>query len=410
MENTISETKGLSKGQLNTKLFTYFALLATLLSVSSTDIYISSLPQMVLDFNTNPATVNLTISAYTLGMAVSVLFTGILSNRFGRRSILLSGIAIYMLSSFLIAIIPSIWLIIGLRVLQAYGCACVSIVARLVFKDTMDPKEQLHASGIVVMGVVISPAIAPSIGAFLAKFWGWESCFILSGIFGMVLLMWGLGIIKETNTTPTVKLNSILSYAKEYTNLLTDKICLHFTLAIGFAFAAYFPFIGISSYLFINTLGMTPLIYSYLFIIIASGYFIGNTLMMILNRNQMAPIKIMTIGVYISIIGFLALLVSLFISQKILLISLLVLGIIIMRSASALIITPAQVKLMEHYKDKGGLALGLCYSAEFGLSSFAVCLVALFHNHPLGALIGVTALCFAPVTMVMPLLNKSVRH
>ena len=71
--------------KFNPALFVWFALGITLLGVSSTDIYVSSLPQMAKDFAASPNLVNLTISLYTLAMAVSVLFTGILSNRFGRK-------------------------------------------------------------------------------------------------------------------------------------------------------------------------------------------------------------------------------------------------------------------------------------------------------------------------------------
>jgi DHA1 family bicyclomycin/chloramphenicol resistance-like MFS transporter len=90
-------------------------------------------------------------------------------------------------------------LIILLRVVQAFGCAVIIIVPRLVLKDCMDEREQITANGILLMGLIISPAIAPVIGAYLAKFWGWRSCFALSGVFGIILVVWGYFVLPETN-------------------------------------------------------------------------------------------------------------------------------------------------------------------------------------------------------------------
>ena len=89
--------------KINLKHFIVLALALTLLGVSSTDIYISSLPEMVVFFQTTPNLVNLTLSVYTLSMGIAVLFTGVLSNRFGRRKILITGIMIFIVSSFAIA-------------------------------------------------------------------------------------------------------------------------------------------------------------------------------------------------------------------------------------------------------------------------------------------------------------------
>ncbi len=173
--------------KINKAHIMWFSLCATLLGVSSTDIYISSLPQMVSDFNTSPSMINFTISCYTLAMAIGGLYMGILSNRFGRRPTLLWGIALYVISSVSIAHTSSISLMIIMRVLQGIACSAIAVITRVIFKDIMDTKEQIHANGIQVMGIVISPAVAPSIGAFMANHFGWQSCFELSSFLGGVL-------------------------------------------------------------------------------------------------------------------------------------------------------------------------------------------------------------------------------
>ncbi len=386
--------------KINLKHFILLALALTLLGVSSTDIYISSLPEMVVFFQTTPNLVNLTLSVYTLSMGIAVLFTGVLSNRFGRRKILITGIMIFIVSSFAIAASSSIYWVIFFRIGQAYGCASLLMVCRLMIKDTMTPQEQIHASGVLVMGVVISPAVAPSIGAVLAQFGGWQSGFLLSGIFASILLVGAMMIVKETNTTPIAQLRSLKVYIKEYVNLLLDTKCLLFTLIIALTFAAYFVFIGISSYLFINKAGMSPLVYSYLFVIIAGGYFVGNSSMMWLNKRDITPLKLILLGMFISLLGLVVLGMSLVLAYGFWFTALITLGILIMRLASALIIVPAQVELMQHFHEQGAQALGLATCAQFAFASLAITLAGLFHDQPGYGLIIVTAIFFIPVVFL----------
>jgi len=134
-----------------------------------TDIYIPALPLMVKEFNSTPNVVNLTISIYTIGVAVFVLFASALGNRFGRKPVIALAVGIFSLTSYLIALSPSIWLIVFLRLLQSM-IAFVFICSRQVLKDIMDQREQVRANGIILSGLVISPAIAPVIGAYLTHF------------------------------------------------------------------------------------------------------------------------------------------------------------------------------------------------------------------------------------------------
>lgn len=383
--------------KINKTLITWFSLCATLLGVSSTDIYISSLPQMVSDFATTPAMINMTISFYTLAMALGGLYIGILSNRFGRRPTLLWGIALYIISSFSIAHTSSIILMIAMRVLQGTAYSAIAVITRVIFKDIMNAKEQIHANGIQVMGIVISPAIAPSIGAFMAAHFGWESCFELSSFLGIFLLVAGWFIIKETNSTPINKLESPLTYISTYLNIFKNAACRRSLVIISFSFATYFVFIGISSYLYIDKFGISPLNYSYIFILIAIGYFVGNSVMMYLNKNQYATDKIITNGLTISLIGLSLIIATYFIPEKLTVILLLTLGVLIMRGGSALIIAPTQVKLLEEAGQDGALAVGLAQFMQFTLSSITASIVVLFHSLPLVGMIVMTVITFIPV-------------
>ncbi len=389
-----------SHTQINKSHMIWFALSITLLGVSSTDIYISSLPKMVSYFNTNPDMINLTISCYTFAMAIGGLFIGILSNRFGRRPTLLTGMVLYIVTSSLIAYTNSIVIMIILRIIQGIACSTIAVMTRIIFKDIMDIEEQVHANGMLVMGIVISPAIAPSIGAYLAEHFDWQSCFKLSAFIGAILLAFAFRIVKETNSTPIAKLERPTVYLTEYINILRDKYCQNLLIIASFSFAAYYVFIGISSYLYINKLQISPINYSYIFIIIAIGYFAGNSLMMFLNKNHITPNRIIKIGLSISLVGLMFIIIACVINNITAIAWLLTIGVLIMRGGSALIISPVQVKLVEHVPTKSAFAVGLAQFIQFALSSLAVSTVVLFHNIPLFGMLLMTIITFTPVIVI----------
>lgn len=384
------------KHGMNLKYFTLLALALTVLGVTSTDIYIASLPALVVYFKTTPNLVNLTLSVYTLSMALFVLFIGVMSNRFGRRKMLIIGLLIFLCSSFAIVLANSIWLVIFFRTGQAYGCASLLLICRLIIKDTMNVQEQVHTAGVLIMGIVFAP-IAPSIGALLAQFFGWQGGFLLSGFCACFSLVAVLCIIKETNSTPIARLGSFRSYLQEYWVLLFDRRCVYLILIIALTFAVHFVFIGISSYLFINKVGMSPLHYSYLFMLLALGYLMGNSLMMWLNRQNMPPLKLISLGILVSILGLLILGFSLIFSYGLYLTILVMLGILIMRLAAGLIIVPAEIELMHRFGQQSAQVLGLATCLQFILASVVITLAGLFHAQPKYGLVLITIACFVPV-------------
>ena len=364
--------------KLNKQVIVILLLCMTLLGVSGTDIYISSLPQMARDFDAAPPVINATILFFNLGMAISVLFTGILSNRFGRKIVIISGILQFSIASLLIVWAPTIWLILGLRAAQGAGCGGIIIVQRLILRDIMTESEQVHAGGILVLGSIISPALAPVIGAFIAKFWSWHACFLFSAVFGFILAGVSWVIIQETNSTPIKRLPRLGAYLRDYILLIRDPMCFNLVSIMCLTFAAYFAFLGISSYLYIITLGLSPVTYSYIFILLAASYFAGNSYMMYLNKHGYSSSRIIKRGVNGGILGAAILGISLIGHNHWLILICLTLGVMVIRIASALIINPTQIKIVNHFKERGALALGIAISLQFGIAGAAATVVGLF--------------------------------
>ena len=353
------------------------------LGVSATDIYIASLPQMVADFHSTPQTVNLTLSSYSIGIAFGVLFTGELSNRFGRRKVLLWGVSCFSTTAGLITFAPTIWGIIILRVIQSFGCAVILIVPRLILKDCMDEREQVHANGVLLMGLIISPAIAPVLGAYIATYLSWHYCFLFSAIAGFILVAITRKILPETNLERISRIPSLQRYLKGYLSLLKNRIFITLTLIYASGVGAYFAFIGISSYLYIGYLHISPIKYSYVFLGLSAAYLTGNQLMQFLNRKKAPLVNIIGIGVYSTASGVVILIITLFFDNLTVIALLATIGVLLMRVANALINPPTQIKIMSHFHTQSAQALGLNMCIGFSVNSLATYMVTMLPTYPL---------------------------
>ncbi|HBM17213.1 MAG TPA: hypothetical protein DD381_12850 [Lentisphaeria bacterium] len=369
--------------KLNKNYILYLLTSIVFLMCSANDIYLSSLPKMVQDFNSTPNVINLTLSFYALGTAVFVLFADLLNARYGRRPIILISLIVFTASAFLISISPSIWGIILLRIVQSSGLGLYIISSTLVIKDIMDEREQIRAIGIILAGLVISPAISPVIGAYLAQHFGWRSCFVFNGILGAILLIFTFKILPETNFSKLDKLPKMGPYLMRYFMVFKDTFFLHLTLIMATGSGAYFAFIGISSYLFIDNLGISPILYSYIYIFLSAAFLVGNHCLQTMNRKKTSFKIILGIGSAASLAGSIVILSAEPFSSSFIIAGLLTIGAIIMRWANALVNPTTQVLTVNRFKKRGGVALGMAMSIAIGAQGIAVILVTLFHSEPL---------------------------
>lgn len=135
----------------------------------TTDLYLPALPQMVEVFNTNQTMVNLTLSIYFIFYAFGLLFWGPLSDKFGRKPIMIIGIAVYVVACILCALSSSIEFLILSRLIQAFGGSAVTVVATAIVKDLYDGREREKIMATIMSLVIIAPMVAPSFRCFFTK-------------------------------------------------------------------------------------------------------------------------------------------------------------------------------------------------------------------------------------------------
>ena len=242
----------------------------------STDLYLPSLPSLTRVFATDVPQVQLTLSVFITGFAVAQLILGPLSDRFGRRPVLLGGFALFFAASIGCTLAPSIEALILGRFLQALGACAGPVVGRAIVRDVYPRDEAARVLSSMASAMALAPAVAPFLGGALQAAFGWRSNFAALVVFSLALLVLGWRILEETNHHPDRNALSPAAMLETYVTLLKDRSFLLSTLTLSFAFGAMFSFISGSSFVIIDLLGLAPQNFGFCFLAVVAGYMLGS--------------------------------------------------------------------------------------------------------------------------------------
>lgn len=209
--------------------------LAAFMGPFTQTIYIPILPEVQKAFHTTPFLINQSISIYTLVLALMQMVYGPLADRWGRKIVLLIGLAFYLLSSLAIALSSTIFFFLLFRGLQAAGVAAGSVVATAVIGDLFQEEARGRAMGSFQLMVTLGPVVGPFIGGLMGKYEYFGLSFLLLGI-GLLLILAIIFTLPETR--PTVSLNSP-SGKRDLGNLFCNSSGM---LIIVLAFVAYYTY------------------------------------------------------------------------------------------------------------------------------------------------------------------------
>ena len=342
-----------------------------------TDIFLPGLPQIAREFNSSIEVASLTISVYNVCQALVVLVIGVVSDVRGRRPTLLVCFGLHILATIAIALCSSMAVMIALRAVQALGSAAVYIVLRMIIKDTLAKPAQIHATGLLTIGLVLSPMLAPLVGSMVLHWSNWRNCFWLLCALEAPLFLWAVLAIRETNLrrAELAATFSWAGHARDYAGVLGDRFFLGMALLVGAAFAAFYAFISISPFLFIDQFGMRASTYGAIFMALALSYLAGNRLMSALNARGLAAPRIIGIGVMVSAAGAACVLAGAM-APVALAIAAIALGTCLLRLATALIVPPAQVEVSNFFAQRGAHALGLLTGIQYGFAALGTVVVS----------------------------------
>jgi MFS transporter, DHA1 family, multidrug resistance protein len=244
------------------------------LGALSIDMFLPSLPTIAAVFDAGAAAAQLTVTLFLGGLAVSQLWWGPLSDRFGRRVILLMGLALYTLAGTACALVPGIRTLIAARIVQAFGAGSGPVVARAVVRDLYEPQRAARILAAMGTAQALTPILAPIIGGWIHALAGWHAVFLVQGAFGAVFLLTAARVVPETNIHAGAPAAEPL--ARRLAELLGHPRYLAYVVVAALMFGGQFAFITGSSFALIGVLGVSPTTYGLCFAAVATGLMAGN--------------------------------------------------------------------------------------------------------------------------------------
>lgn len=261
-------------------------LLAALSAIGqfATNIYLPALPVISLDISASPAEAQVTLTAFLVTFAVTQLFYGPLSDRFGRRIILIVGLTIFIVGSAICAIALDLETLILGRVLQAVGGGGCTVAARAVIRDSFDGPALQKVMALIAVLFALVPGLSPLFGALLLEFQGWRSIFIVTGAAGAIVSVLMIFRLPETLVYRLPKLD-MAELVIGYRAVLRSREFLRFAVPMALVFTAMFAFFGGSPYTFIGFLDVTETEYGFYPPFASTGFVIGGLLVRRLAGN-----------------------------------------------------------------------------------------------------------------------------
>lgn len=252
------------------RLFTL--VLLTALSVLSLNMFLPSLSNMAAEFQADYSLVSLSVAGYLGITAVLQLIMGPLSDRFGRRPVLLTGLVIFILASLGCMLATNIWVFLVFRMLQGTIISGWAL-SLAVIRDTAPEREAASLMGYVTMAMAVAPMLGPMFGGVLDELFGWRSSFLVLAGFGMAVfgLCWvDLG---ETNRTPT---ETFARQFETYPELFRSRRFWGYALCMAFSTGAFYAFLAGTPLVAETVFAMSPATLGFYMGTITAGFTLGS--------------------------------------------------------------------------------------------------------------------------------------
>lgn len=309
MEKEIKEypTKQKRQKYLGDKGLVIFITFLSAFIPLSTDIYLPALPRMVENFNTTASLINLTLTLFFIFYAVGTIFWGPLSDKYGRKRILIIGMIIYTIASILCVFSVNIYQLILFRILQSIGCGAATAVSTAIVKDVYSGRQRVTVLAIVQSMAMLSPIVAPVIGALILSILSWRGEFIVLAVLGILTL---LGSIAMEETIEKRYTGSIFNSIGRLGVVAKNKAFMSLLITFTIISIPMMSYITASSFIYVDGFGVSEKIYSYYFAANAIFFMIGPLLYIKLSKGNNGN-SLITIGyIVMSISGLLLCLIG----------------------------------------------------------------------------------------------------
>jgi DHA1 family bicyclomycin/chloramphenicol resistance-like MFS transporter len=265
---------------LRPRTFALTALLAALSAIGplTTDMYLPSLPDIARQLHASTAQAQFTISAYLIGFAVGQIFYGPVSDRHGRKPILIAALALYCIASLACSLSTSIEILIVARAFQALGGCGGIVLARAIVRDIHSGSRAGRELSLIASVMALAPVLAPIAGGFLQTYFGWRAVFftlVAAGIAG-VGIVWAA--LPETLKSRADEPLSITSILRSYRLVAGNPAYLAYLGITAASYAGLFVWISAAAFVLQDLYRLSPFDFGIAFALGSVGYMIGSAL------------------------------------------------------------------------------------------------------------------------------------
>lgn len=247
----------------STGIVAFIALMNMFIPLS-TDLYLPALPKMSQYFHSNATITNLTLSIFFIFYAIGILFWGPLSDKYGRKPILMLGNLVYIASTIACALSGNVYFLIIARAVQGIGAGAITTVSVAMVKDCFSGKKRESILAVIQSISGIAPMIAPIIGAFILSFSSWRGSFwTLAGI-GVINLVLTLLYQESLHEQERYK-GTLMGSMGRLVVVARNRSFFYPTIIFSLLALPFMGYIAVSSYIYVDSFGLSEQVYSYFF-------------------------------------------------------------------------------------------------------------------------------------------------
>ncbi len=352
----------------------------TIFDPLSIDMYLSAFPEIAKTFAVKISSVELSLSIFFIGLALGQLIYGPLADVYGRKKPLIIGMLLYSLASLGCAFSTSIEMFIFFRCLQALGGCAGMVITRAIVSDVYDKKQAANIFSMLMLVMGVAPILAPLIGGYLTKFFGWRTIFEVLSLFSLISILCTSYFLPETHKkTESIDAveNKFLAKIRDYIDLLRDPSFSSYAISGGLMRAAMFAYIAGSPFVFITLFKVPAENYGWLFGSNAVGIIAFSQINRLLLR-KFSTEDIFKNVIYISgIFAIILFINSIFFSNIIAII----IPLFLLIASLGLIFPNSAALALANQGHRAGTASALLGTLQWSIAFFSSFLVSMFHTH-----------------------------
>ncbi|MGO3669311.1 MAG: Bcr/CflA family multidrug efflux MFS transporter [Vreelandella alkaliphila] len=360
--------------ELNPRRVALLVAANTALAPFAIDAYLPAIGVLAENINASIHHTELSISMFLFGFAIGQLCFGPLSDRVGRKPVLLSGLVVFMLASLMITTVDSLPSLLVWRFIQALGGGACVVNSAAIVRDCFSGREAAKVMSTMAMIMMLAPLVAPAVGSLLLHIAGWWLIFVFLAAYAGFLL-WLLGTrLPETRDT-NLPAASPRQVVRNYISVLRHKEGMGYICAVAASFAGLFAFVTASPFLYLDYFSLSPSVYPMVFGVNVVVIALSNRVNIHLLRKR-SPQQNLRLGLTIQLIAALGLVIATALNFASLYV---VVPLVMLFTGMIGLITPNAISaLLDHFGHISATATALLGGIQFSCGAIAGVLVGLF--------------------------------